>query len=244
MNKEQLKFVVLLIGSFLLFYYFWIFWIGLCSEGGIYWSFAKQYLNFIKWYRELLIFCSVKIANIFDLQTLSNSTQMLIIGKGGINIVYDCVGYGILSALTAIGIAMPNKQVKQRIYFILIGFIIFTCLNSLRIFLIAYYMKQARELSIDHHDIFNYFCYALLMLGVYWWSVRRLGSSKLGWESNVLVLGCKDSLNVLPGYSCGAWFSICRSCRENKYQILNWIQDDFVGYWTCFSFCRSYRKEN
>lgn len=177
MNRAQIKFLVLLIGSYLLIYGFCQFWIGLCAQGGLYWPFAEQYLNFIKWYRELLIWIAVKIAAMFDLQTLSNSTQMRIIGQGGINIVYSCIGYGILSALAAIGIAMPNKQVKQRIYFILIGFVIFTCLNSLRIFLIAYYMKQARMLSIDHHDIFNYFCYAVLMLGVYWWNGRRLGSS-------------------------------------------------------------------
>ncbi|MFD1628589.1 exosortase/archaeosortase family protein [Pseudopedobacter beijingensis] len=173
MNKEQIKFLILLIGTYLVVYGFCQFWIGVCAPGGLYWPFADQYLNFIKWYRELLIWLAVKIADIFDLQTLSNSTQMRIIGKGGVNIVYSCVGYGILSALTAIGIAIPKKSVKQKVYFILIGFFVFTVLNSLRIFLIAYYMKEAKKLSVDHHDLFNYFCYVLLMLGVYWWSRRR-----------------------------------------------------------------------
>ncbi|RRN76487.1 exosortase/archaeosortase family protein, partial [Pseudoxanthomonas sp. SGD-10] len=131
--------------------------------------FADNYLNFVKWYRELLIFIAVKIAAVFELQTLSNSTQMRIIGKGGINIVYECVGYGILSALAAIGIALPNKKTKQRVYFILAGFLLFTLVNSIRIFLIAYYIKEARALRIDHHDLFNYICYALLLGGVYWW---------------------------------------------------------------------------
>ncbi|ADY52882.1 hypothetical protein Pedsa_2334 [Pseudopedobacter saltans DSM 12145] len=173
MNKAQIRFLLILIGSYLLIYGFCQLWIGLCAPGGLYWPFAEQHLNFIKWYRELLIWIAVKIAAIFDLQTLSNSTQMRIIGKGGINIVYSCIGYGILSALAAIGVALPQKEIKQRIYFVLTGFTIFTLLNSLRIFLIAYYMKQARELRIDHHDIFNYICYALLLLGIYWWNRRR-----------------------------------------------------------------------
>ncbi len=169
MNRQQLKFVVLLLGSYLILNTFFKFWIGLCAPGGLYWEFAEKHLNFIKWYRELLIAGAEGLSQLFGYRTISNSTAMRIIGKGGIQIVYSCIGYGILSALAAIGIALPGKSIRHRAYFIIAGFVIFTSLNVLRVFLIAFYMREARSMQIDHHDLFNIICYGVLFLMVYWW---------------------------------------------------------------------------
>jgi hypothetical protein len=158
-NKQQIRFVILLIGIYLLLYYFCIFWISLCSEGGLYWEFAEKHLNFIKWYRELLIAGSELIGELFGLKTISNSTQMRVIGRGGIRIVYSCIGYGILSLLVALAISST---------------VIFTLFNMLRLFLVAYYTAEAKRLSIDHHDIFNGICYLLIFAYMYWWIGKNL----------------------------------------------------------------------
>lgn len=170
MNRQQIKFFVILIGSYLILKTFVEFWIGLCAPGGLYWEFADKYLNFIQWYREFLIAGAELISNSLGYRTISNSTTMRIIGKGGIVIVYSCIGYGIMSALTAIGIAMPSKSVKQKLSFIGVGILIFSILNMLRLFLISFYMKEARNLSIEHHDLFNIICYGILFGVVYWWA--------------------------------------------------------------------------
>jgi exosortase/archaeosortase family protein len=173
-NKQQIRFVILLIGIYLLLYYFCIFWISLCSEGGLYWEFAEKHLNFIKWYRELLIAGSELIGELFGLKTISNSTQMRVIGRGGIRIVYSCIGYGILSLLVALAISAPHKSIKERIIFMVSSTVIFTLFNMLRLFLVAYYTVEAKRLSIDHHDIFNGICYLLIFAYMYWWIGKNL----------------------------------------------------------------------
>ena len=139
MYKTYLKFLGVLIGLYLALSYFFDFWIGLCAPGGFYWAFAEQHLNFVQYYREFLIGGSELLANSFGLQTISNSTQMRIIGHGGVNIVYSCVGFGMISLIIAIGMAAPSKKIKQRLLFIAGMVVLFTILNMGRIFTIAYY---------------------------------------------------------------------------------------------------------
>lgn len=172
-NKPQIRFIVLLIGIYLLLYYFCIFWISLCSEGGLYWEFAEKHLDFIKWYREFLIAGSEFIAKILGLRTISNSTEMRVIGRGGIRIVYSCIGYGMLSLLVALAISTPYKSIKERMIFMISSIVIFTLLNMLRLFLVAYYTVESRRLSVDHHDIFNGICYLLICTYMYCWMGKK-----------------------------------------------------------------------
>lgn len=173
MNKPQLRFILLLIVIYLLLYYFCLFWIGICSEGGLYWQFATDHLNFIKWFREFLIAGAEFVCDIFGLKTISNSTDMRIVGKGGIRIVYSCLGYGIMSLLIALGIALPFKPLKERVVFIIASLSIFILFNITRIILVAYFAAQARKHDINHHDIFSFICYIFIFAGMYWWINRK-----------------------------------------------------------------------
>lgn len=173
MNKAPLKFIFLLAGIYFLLYYACIFWIALCSEGGLYWKFAEENLNFFKGLREFLIAGAEFICSILGLQTASNSTDMRIIGHGGIRIVYSCIGYGIMSLLIALGITLPYKPLKERLIFIFTSLGLFLFLNMLRLVLVAYYAAEARKYSINHHDIFNYICYIFIFAGMYWWIIKK-----------------------------------------------------------------------
>lgn len=168
-NSIQLRFFLILVLGYLVFNYFFKFWIGLCAPEGIYWAFANEHLNFIRTYRHFLIGGTGIICDIFGLKYIYNDTAIRIVGHGGIKIVYSCLGYGIISILMALAIAVPHQKIKNRILFLLIGFILFTLLNIVRLFVVSFYAREASKMSLDHHSAFNAFCYLLILLGMYWW---------------------------------------------------------------------------
>ena len=171
-NKPLIRFLLIFILGYILCTYFFKFWIGLCSPGGIYWKFAEEHLNFIKVYRHFLIYGAGLICNLFDLKYLTNDTAIRIIGHGGIKIVYSCLGYGIISILIALSVAVPYQKLKNRILFLVIAIALFSVLNMIRLFAVSYYAHEARKMAIDHHTLFNFLCYFLILLGMYWWIKR------------------------------------------------------------------------
>jgi len=168
-NKTQIQFFLILVVGYFLFSYFFKFWIGLCAPGGFYWAFADEYLNFIRAYRHLLIGGAAVICDILGLTYLTNDTALRIVGHGGIKIVYSCLGFGIISMLIALAFAVPYQKLKTRFLFLFAGLLLFSLLNITRLFVVAYYARQAAKLTIDHHLIFNLSCYFLILIGIYWW---------------------------------------------------------------------------
>lgn len=168
-KNSPLRFIFTFLGVYLILKFFVEFWIGLCAPGGYYWAFAEQHLNFVKVYREFLILGTTLVADLFGLISIHNSTSIRIIGHGGIRIVYSCIGYGIICLLLGLGIAFPYKSIKEKTYFIIIGFLMVSFLNMIRLFLVSYYARVALNMKIDHHDLFNWICYLLIFAFMYFW---------------------------------------------------------------------------
>lgn len=171
-KSPKVLFALKLLLLYYAFYYAIVLYIGLCAPGGLYIPFLEQHLNFIAAYRHLLIAGSDFIAQPFNLKTLQSDTQFLIVGRGVINIVYNCLGYGILSFLAAFSVLMPQKTLKNRLLFFSSNFLLVTFLNMLRIFLVAYYAYIAKTMAVDHHLIFNSIVYLILFISIFWWSKR------------------------------------------------------------------------
>jgi exosortase/archaeosortase family protein len=166
-NNIQIRFLLLFIVCYLILSNFFKFWIGLCAPGGLYWHFADEYLNFIKYFRHFLIWGSGLLCELFNLMYLTNDTSIRIVGHGGIRIVYGCLGFDMMSMIMALAIAIPKQKLKNRFAIGLIGVASFSLLNILRLFVVSYYAGTARELMIDHHDIFNYICYIIIIVAVF-----------------------------------------------------------------------------
>jgi exosortase/archaeosortase family protein len=172
-NKIQINFVLRLLLIYLALHYFFEFWIGLCAPGGLYWDFANQHLNFIAWYRNFLIWGAQIMTSLAGLKSISNATSMLIVAHGGVKIVYSCLGYGIISLLIAFGSAVPHKRIYNRLIFILVSILLFSLFNMLRLFVVAFYAKKVAEMTVDHHDIFNWLCYMIIFIGMYFWMNQK-----------------------------------------------------------------------
>ncbi len=164
-----IRFVVLFIGLYLLLYFFNIAYIGMTAKGGLYIPFLDKHLNYIRWWRTFSIEAATTILRWFDYTVITNEIELRVIGKGGVRLVYSCLGYGIMSVFVAFCISFPSPF-KYRFWFMLTGLIVIQALNIIRFVLLPLYWNRRKPLfGMDHHDLFNIFIYVLLILICYLW---------------------------------------------------------------------------
>ena len=163
------KFIVLFLGISALLYYFNIGYIGITAKGGAYVPFLAEHLNYIEWWRTLSIDITAKVLRAMDYTVYTNATQLKVIGKSGFTLVYECLGYGIMSVFIAFCLSFP-KPFKHRIFFMLGGLLLIQTLNILRFVLLSlFWRKNETFLSLDHHTLFNGTLYLILMGVCYLW---------------------------------------------------------------------------
>ncbi|HEX3386960.1 MAG TPA: hypothetical protein VHS53_17290, partial [Mucilaginibacter sp.] len=92
----------------------------------------------------------------------------LVAGHGIIQLVYSCLGLGIMSFFTAFVIAFP-KKLRSKIIFYFSGIVIFQILNIIRFVVLALFWKSTRGIILDHHTIFNILIYVLIGISLYFW---------------------------------------------------------------------------
>lgn len=169
LHKESpLRFLLVFLGLFLLFYYFNIFFFSITSHGNHYSPFFDEHLNYIRWFRHLLLHISKTIINWFGYNSISNDYQLLVAGRGTINIVYSCLGLGVMSFFSAFVIAYP-KKFKPKLIFLVAGLISIQVLNVLRFVLLAVLWNRKSGLILDHHTVFNIIIYTIIATSLYFW---------------------------------------------------------------------------
>lgn len=169
-RKKSSPFVFLMAfpSLFILFYAFNIIYIGITTPGGYYWPFFDMYLNYPVNWRKFCISSTAHILKSLGYLVHSNSTGLKVTGHSGFRLVYSCLGYGIMSCFAAFVISFP-KPVMSKIKFLTIGLTGIQVLNTLRFVLIAIFYNN-RQISIDHHNLFNYLIYLILALSIYIWT--------------------------------------------------------------------------
>lgn len=164
-----IRFIILFVILYFLLNYFNEFYIGITAKGGIYVPFLDEHLNYIRWWRTFSLEASATILRWFDYTVLTNETQLRVVGKTGITLVYSCLAYGIMSVFVAFCISFPNPF-KHRFLFMFTGLLFIQALNILRFILLSLYWNRRKPLfNMDHHDIFNIFIYSVLIIMCYLW---------------------------------------------------------------------------
>ena len=168
-KTSPIRFLLLFLGLFLFFYYFNIFFFSITSPGGHSYSpFFDEHLNYIRWFRHLLVSVSSIIINWFGYNAINNDYQLLVAGHGTIDIVYSCLGLGIMSFFVAFVIAYP-KRMKPKLIFLFTGLICIQILNVLRFVLLALFWDKKSKVMLDHHTIFNIIIYIIIAISLYFW---------------------------------------------------------------------------
>jgi exosortase/archaeosortase family protein len=181
-RDSPLRFLLIFATLFLFFYYFNIFFFSITSHGRHYMPFFDEHLNYIRRLRHLLLHISKTVINWFGYDAISNDYQLLVAGRGMINVIYSCLGLGVMSFFAAFVIAYP-KTLKPKLMFLFLGLIGIQVLNLLRFVLLAVLWDKKSHLILDHHTIFNIVIYIIIAISLYFW-VKQNDKQGLAGEKN------------------------------------------------------------
>lgn len=157
------KFLVLFLG----FHFGCEFLIGVTAPGGLYVQFVDEHLDLIAWLRESILYGANQISNLlgypayidgpYHLRSLENGQ--------GVQMVYSCIGYGIMSFWAGFVLAHASPW-KKKLLWTLLGLIVIWIINCFRvaIILIAGVKNWNINRFIDHHDFFNLVAYLFIFI--------------------------------------------------------------------------------
>lgn len=174
LDKKFLWFVGKFLLLFVLFYYGTIAWIGIAAPGGLYSPFVEQWLDYVSWIKQSLMAGTGWLVGLFGYETVKEPGFLIrIIGKRGVFIAMDCVGYGVYSFWVAYVLANPGVALRKAAW-VLVGILCLWIINVIRIsmFLVAINENRSMPLGIDHHDWFTIVAY-FFIFGMIWAFEKR-----------------------------------------------------------------------
>jgi exosortase/archaeosortase family protein len=168
-KNESLKFVFLFIVLFAFFYYFNIYFFSLTSEASAHRnSILVEHFDYIRGLRLLLLHLSTQVLNWLGYSAITDEYNLLVAGRGKIQLVYSCLGLGVMSFFSAFVLSYPKKW-KQKIMFLVAGLFAIQFLNVIRFVVLALFWHPSNNKIIDHHTIFNLFIYTVIAVSLYFW---------------------------------------------------------------------------
>jgi len=167
-QNKPIQFAVTFLVLFLLFYYANLWFFSRTNPGSPHFNaFLAQNFNYIRGLRWLLFVGTSTLLKWLGYSVVYNNYYLLVAGHSTIQVVYSCLGLGVLSFFAAFVIAYP-KPIKSKLIVFFAGVFIIEFLNIIRFAAIALYGNKANQL-IDHHTLFNIVIYILISGGLYFW---------------------------------------------------------------------------
>jgi len=170
-KNEGFLFIVKFLCLFTLFYYFNLFFISITSkvDNGFY-VFLKQNLDYIDWLRYSILHSSEAFSRLIGIKChVQNAFEIRLDTKAlGLLMVYQCLGYGIMSFWAAFVIANSTTLLKK-IYWLLIGWVVIWVINCLRVTVLLAALQNNWPISkyVDHHTMFNIVAYGFILLLIF-----------------------------------------------------------------------------
>jgi len=168
-KNGPLKFAVLFIVLFAAFYYFNIFYFSLTTPGARHYNtFFAHYLNYIAALRWVLLHASAQVLNWLGYGAITNDYELLVAGHGILQLVYSCLGLGLISFFAAFVIAYPAGRGPKSV-FLIGGILGIELLNIIRFIVLALFWDKHNPRIFDHHTVFNIFMYLVIAISLYFW---------------------------------------------------------------------------
>lgn len=167
----ELIFLLKVVLLYCLFNYGSKFWIGITAKGNYYNAFCDNYLNYIVWLRLSILKASALICSLLGYDVVIIATTNIHFVNGyGVNMVYSCIGIGILSSWAAFAIAYPTK-IKRKIIWLFGGIMAIWFINVLRIVFLLLLINKTKNLNgfSFHHELFNAVAYGLVIIMIYFY---------------------------------------------------------------------------
>ena len=148
---------------------------GITSPGGkAYSPFLDHYLNIPNWLTYLIAKSAMGLLKLLGFAAYQHApNNVRIENGGGVNILWACLGFGVMSFWVAF-ITAHRAAWKYKLKWCVIGISIIIALNIIRIMMIAlaYHFKWKMIMLLDAHQTFNIASYMLLFVLVFWFIVK------------------------------------------------------------------------
>jgi exosortase/archaeosortase family protein len=151
---------------FLFLYYGTFFFIGITAKGGIYIAWLDEYFNYVRWLRNILLHGSKIVIELAGYNgKLRDAYSLQINNANSVVLVYECLGYGVISYWIAFIIA-NDGSLTFKLKWLFAGIVIILLSNMLRIAIIAIavYEKWKISLHIEHHTFYNTISYSIIII--------------------------------------------------------------------------------
>ena len=143
--------------------------IGITTPGGYYVAFAANYLDYISGLRGLLLNGSKLLLQAigYDVYLKDNYSIKMVNGRG-VQVVYSCLGYGVISFWMAF-IFANKTSFKKMLQWMMGGVLVICLLNIFRIslMLISVNKHWPSLFNLDNHTLFNIVLYGVLFFMIY-----------------------------------------------------------------------------
>jgi exosortase/archaeosortase family protein len=161
----SVKFLLRMVGLYLLFRLINWSWIGLIAPGGLYSAFADNYLNYVSFIKVSVLQTARLMANIFGVSSHLVSTSVIKVEGGGeLYMAWACCGLELMSFWAAFALA-DTTPLRTKLKWCLGGLFSIWLINCVRVSLIMIAQKNKWQnlQMMTHHDTFNIAAYALII---------------------------------------------------------------------------------
>ena len=173
-DKNFRTFVVRFLFVFSFCYFFTLAIIGLSAPNGYYVSFVAKYLDYVTLITKSLLKGTELLLSIFNIHTYRAPGFIIrIVGGRGVQIAYDCVGYGVMSFWIAF-VTVSAGSFRKKSLSLVSGLFLLWLINVSRIslFLVAINRNWPMPFGLDHHTLFNITAYFAIFLMIFFF-VRK-----------------------------------------------------------------------
>lgn len=143
--------------------------IALASPGGQYSAFVQNYLDYPGWLRASLLNGAQMLLSVMGYPCSIVGPYHLVLANGNsVQLVYSCLGYGLMSFWAAFVIA-NSGSIKKKVAWIIGGFCMLWLINVIRIALLLASIHQDWPVpfGLNHHTLFNIAAYLLIFIMIW-----------------------------------------------------------------------------
>jgi exosortase/archaeosortase family protein len=168
-HRSFVSYLVKFLVIFILLNYGTFYFIGLATPGGYYLEFLDRYFDYPEGLLKSLLWGCQLLYSIFGISTfVANYDQLWIRGGAGVQVAYDCLGYGVMSFWAAYVLANTAPFLKK-MKWLAGGWLLLWLINVSRIslFLKSVNEKWGMPFGVDHHTWFNIISYLCIFLMIF-----------------------------------------------------------------------------
>jgi exosortase/archaeosortase family protein len=205
--------------------------IGLTSPGGYYSPFIHDYLNYIKWFRYALLYCSKMLLFISGYKVfLQNMYTIRMYAGHAVHLVYSCLGFGIMSFWGAFMYA-NNAHWQKKLIWTLGGWVSIFFINVLRVslLLVAVNERWSNKLNLDNHTLFNIAAYVLVFIMIWLFDKSQKKTVIKDTKDFGTPINAREKKRILimidwftPGYKAGGPIQSCANIAfalKDEYDV-------------------------